>query len=244
MENKDRIIGISVVILGHSFIRWILEIVQLVGSSVTALRKTIKDKYYQHCIVRIHYFKSWMNWIELPLYTLTLVFIISLLTQKGYCLLEWQWQIGAFVMLFTWFELIVFFSQFQIVGVYALMFVRVLRTFVKVMILAFLLIIAFTLTFYMLLSHPGYKVSSNYALVSSNDSPPESLSIQDSPFKYAGRSILKITAMSTGELNSDSFFRYRDSSDIDLPFPGATVLLWIIFLIFMTILLTNMLVCP
>lgn len=50
-------------------------------------------------------------------------------------------------------------------------------------------------------------------------------------------------AMSTGELNSDSFFRYRDKSDITgLPFPGATVLLWIIFVVLMTILLTNMLV--
>ena len=145
----------------HAFFRWLLEIFQLIVSIVIAFRKTAKDKCYQRCIVRIHYFKSWMNWIELPLYTLTLVFIASLFkrTQEDdLCLLKWQWQIGAFVMLLTWFELIVFFSQFQFVGVYALMFVRVLQTFVKVMTLAFLLIIAFTLTFYMLLSQPGYQV--------------------------------------------------------------------------------------
>lgn len=167
MENKNLIMGIAVVVLGHSFIRWMFEIIQLVWSSVTAFRKTIRDKYCQRRIVRIHYFKSWMNWIELPLYTLTLVFIASLLSRKDFRLLEWQWQIGAFVMLLTWFELIVFFSQFQFVGVYALMFVRVLHTFVKVMTLAFLLIMAFTLTFLMLLSHPGYKVSTEYALVTS-----------------------------------------------------------------------------
>ena len=78
--------------------------------------------------------------------------------RKDLCIPEWQWQIGAFVMLLTWFELIVFFSQFQLVGVYALMFVRVLSTFARVTTLALLLIIAFTLTFYMLLSHPGYQV--------------------------------------------------------------------------------------
>ena len=60
----------------------------------------------------------------------------------------------------------------------------------------------------------------------------------------AGRTILKIMAMSTGELNSDSFFKYGNESDISgLPFPAATVILWTIFLILMTILLTNMLVC-
>ena len=43
---------------------------------------------------------------------------------------------------------------------------------------------------------------------------------------HAGRSILKIMAMSTGELSSDSFFRYRNGHDIvGLPFPEATVLL-------------------
>ena len=62
-------------------------------------------------------------------------------------------------MLLTWFELIVFFSQFQLVGVYALMFIKVLYTFMKVAILAFLMILAFTMTFHMLLSQPGYTVS-------------------------------------------------------------------------------------
>lgn len=150
----------------HALVRWVFEIIQLMWSTSTALRKTIKDKFYQRCIVRVRYFKSWMNWIELPLYTLTIVFTISLFktSQKDLCLREWQWQIGAFVMLLTWFELIVFFSQFQFVGVYALMFVRVLCTFMKVMTLALLLIIAFTLTFYMLLSHPGYQVNKLHTL--------------------------------------------------------------------------------
>ena len=58
-----------------------------------------------------------------------------------------------------------------------------------------------------------------------------------------GRAILKIMVMSTGELNSDSFFRYQDGADISgLPFPAVTVILWLFFFILMTVLLTNMLV--
>ncbi len=59
---------------------------------------------------------------------------------------------------------------------------------------------------------------------------------------------MKLMAMTTGGLNFNSLFRLstdREKSDEvppELPFVGATHFLWIIFLVLMPILLSNLLV--
>lgn len=165
--SKSKILVFATLVFVHSLVRLIIEVVELSWSIVEAIKKSTNDKYYQRCFIRVHYLRSWRNWNEFPLYSLTLIFVGSLYYQIGnnLCLTEWQWQIGALVMLLTWCELIVFLSQFQFVGVYALMFVKVLSTFIRVMTLALLLIIAFALTFYMMLSQPGYLVSSKRIVI-------------------------------------------------------------------------------
>lgn len=53
--------------------------------------------------------------------------------------------------------------------------------------------------------------------------------------------------MSTGELDFDSIFRQDPAGGSDdaeeVPFPAISFMLWIVFIIIMPILLTNMLVC-
>ena len=71
--------------------------------------------------------------------------------------------------------------------------------------------------------------------------------MQRSPFSTPGRSLLKIMTMTTGEFDFDSIFRQDPtgaSDDADeIPFPPISFMLWIVFVIIMPILLTNMLVC-
>ena len=62
------------------------------------------------------------------------------------CPLTWQWQIGV--------VLIVFISKFPLTGTYVLMFVKILYTFLKILILSFLLVLAFGLTFYLTFTQP------------------------------------------------------------------------------------------
>ena len=56
--------------------------------------------------------------------------------------------------------------------------------------------------------------------------------------------------MTTGEFEYDSIFRQFPGGDEssatieEIPFPGVSFLLWIIFLILMPILLTNLLASP
>ncbi len=72
--------------------------------------------------------------------------------------------------------------------------------------------------------------------------------MQRSSFATPGRALIKTMTMTTGEFEFDSIFRQfpggSDSGTMteEIPFPPVSFLLWIIFLVLMPILLTNLLV--
>ena len=70
------------------------------------------------------------------------------------CPLEWQWQIGVVAVFLGWIDLIVFISKFPLTGIYVLMFVKILYTFLGMLILSILLVLAFGLTFYLAFTKP------------------------------------------------------------------------------------------
>ena len=64
-----------------------------------------------------------------------------------------------------------------------------------------------------------------------------------SPFRNAGLSFIKTMVMTTGEFEYDSIFGHNNESrNLLTSFPVVAYILWIIFLIIMPILLTNLLV--
>jgi len=75
------------------------------------------------------------------------------------CPLYWQWQLGAVAIFLGWMNLIVFIQKFPLTGIYVLMFINILYTFLRTVMLSFLLVIAFSLTFYMAFFEPGITVS-------------------------------------------------------------------------------------
>lgn len=130
---------------------------------------SIRRDKQEHCCVQfiyfvgsIEYFQSWMNWIQLLLFTLSTVFASATFAvvhlHDNSCPYDWQWQIGVIATLLTWIEFMVLSIQFRVIGVYVLMFVKVLQTLAELALVAFLLIIAFGLTFYLLLYNPLYMV--------------------------------------------------------------------------------------
>ena len=72
---------------------------------------------------------------------------------------------------------------------------------------------------------------------------------QRQPFSTPARSLLKTMTMTTGEFEYDGIFRQApggiDAAMMvrEIPFPPVTYILWIVFIILMPILLTNLLVC-
>ena len=55
------------------------------------------------------------------------------------CPLTWQWQIGVVAVFLGWIDLIVFISKFPFTGIYVLMLVKILYTFLRMLILSVLL---------------------------------------------------------------------------------------------------------
>ena len=65
--------------------------------------------------------------------------------------------------------------------------------------------------------------------------------LQRTAFSHPGRAIVKVMAMTTGELGYDELYHQQEGEQ-EIAFPPASFLLWIIFLILMPVLLSNLLV--
>ena len=63
-----------------------------------------------------------------------------------------------------------------------------------------------------------------------------------SAFENPARSMFKTITMTTGELDFDSLFQHGSPIGDQLPYLAASIIIWIIFIILMPILLTNLLV--
>ena len=107
-----------------------------------------------------HYFLNWVNWVEVLLIITSIIFV-WVFHVDCLCPLDWQWQVGVVAVFLGWIVLIVFVSKFPLTGIYVLMFVNVLYTFVRVLSLFILLVVAFGLAFYLAFTQPDIAVRSS-----------------------------------------------------------------------------------
>ena len=107
--------------------------------------------------VKLNYFISLVNWMELTLYILSIIFVL-VFHDKCLCPFRWQWQIGIVAVFLAWINLMIFFSKFPLTGVYVLMFTTICYTFLKILVLSLLLVIAFALTFFLIFHEPSVMV--------------------------------------------------------------------------------------
>ena len=102
---------------------------------------------------RSRYILDWVNWMEIILFISSIIYVWVFHTDC-LCPLTWQWQIGVVAVFLGWIDLIVFISKFPLTGIYVLMFVKILYTFLKMLIFSVLLVLAFGLTFYLTFTQP------------------------------------------------------------------------------------------
>lgn len=105
------------------------------------------------------YFKTLSNYLEVPMYTLSIVFV-SVFNNDCLCPSRGQWQAGIIAVFLAWIALILFLNKWPTLGVYIAMLGKIIMRFVTVLIIGFLLIIAFGLAFYMTFYEPDLPVSS------------------------------------------------------------------------------------
>ena len=117
---------------------------------------------------RSKYFTEIMNFAELSLYVLTLIYVWGDTIQNGdqrcgdfddplypYQMIKSPGQnvCGAFAVLLAWFVLLLYMRQFPKLGIYVMMFQQVLLTFIEVFFMFMIMIIAFALMFSMLMGN-------------------------------------------------------------------------------------------
>ena len=94
------------------------------------------------------YFMEFLNYAEVALYISTILFVTN---GDFSCLSAWRWQLGAFCIFLSWLNFVFFLRLQPNLGIYVIMFEEIIATFLKVLPLAILLILAFGQTFYIIL---------------------------------------------------------------------------------------------
>lgn len=82
----------------------------------------------------------------------------SVFSSPCLCSTNGQWQVGVLAVFLGWINMITFIKLVPRLGVYVLMFLNVIYSFLKMLILGFLLLVAFGLAFYMLFRNPSEMV--------------------------------------------------------------------------------------
>ncbi|XP_050334009.1 transient receptor potential cation channel subfamily A member 1 isoform X3 [Bactrocera neohumeralis] len=179
---------------------------------------------------RLHYIFEIDNLISWVLYISALIMVWPVFFCEGH-ISTVHYSAAAVAVFLSWFRLLLMLQRFDQVGIYVVMFLEILQTLIKVLIVFSILIIAFGLAFYILLSKCGI-----YAVLQINDAQPNHLSFSNIPM-----SLLRTFSMMLGELDFVGTYvntYYRDQ----LKVPITSFLILCVFMILMPILLMNLLI--
>ena len=102
--------------------------------------------------IKVEFFVEWINWIQICLDP----FFVSMPNWSCPCVFDWQWQVGVVAVVLAWVIFIVFTALIPVIGVYVLVLTEICKTFLKLLILTFLLL--FGIAFYMVFSDPSVQV--------------------------------------------------------------------------------------
>ena len=130
MGRVDYLYGSSVFLILISLLYLVVEAVQVVRR-------------------RHQYFKEGENYIQVLTFVFSIVFV-SGFGNECWCAPSWQWQFGALALFLAWFNLIILLKDMPFTGIPINMLFNICLTFVSLVFLPILLIIAFALPFYML----------------------------------------------------------------------------------------------
>ena len=137
--DQNFVIGSSVIVLLMSISRLLFEVAQL-------------------CLQRLSYVTDWVNWVECVQYICSIFFVI-VYAMDSFCVLNWQWQVGVVAVFLGWINLILFVSKLPFVGIYVIILISISKTFVRMLIVTILLIVAFGITFFMIFYDADVTVS-------------------------------------------------------------------------------------
>ena len=103
--------------------------------------------------MRLAYFKSISNLIDLVMYSMIQVFLLPIVFREGIYSAETQWNAGLVGLFLCYINLTLHFRRYGGLGLYVTMYVEVFWTFLKVISTFLIALIGYSLVFYVLLKH-------------------------------------------------------------------------------------------
>ncbi|XP_055707282.1 transient receptor potential cation channel subfamily A member 1 isoform X3 [Phlebotomus papatasi] len=133
-----------------------------------------------------------------------------------------HYSAASVTVFLSWFNLLLFLQRFDQVGIYVVMFLEILQTLIKVLMVFSILIIAFGLAFYILLSNSLY-LQTTYS------------------FSSIPMSLMRTFSMMLGEMDFVGTY-VQPFHRNELPYPIPAFVILCLFMILMPILLMNLLI--
>ncbi|KAK9527797.1 hypothetical protein VZT92_014329 [Zoarces viviparus] len=162
---------------------------------------------------RWNYFKDYSNLSDWLSAILCLWFIIpTILNVDG----SLHWQAGSMAVLSSWIGFLLYLQRFEGIGIYVVMFLEIMRTLVRVVMLFLFLVFAFSLAFHALM-------------------------LNQEEFDTVPLSVMQTFVMMVGELNYQSNFLDAYLKN-ELPFGFLTYFIFVQFVMLMPILLVNLMI--
>lgn len=113
---------------------------------------TLVKEIFQIFWIGRSYFKDYTNYVDLAMYSTTLIFILPYVTKDDlYGDIEVQWTAGTLGLMLCYVNCILFLRRLSSVAIYVTMYFEVLLTFVKVIAIFAIILIGYGLVFYVLL---------------------------------------------------------------------------------------------
>jgi len=117
-------------------------------------------EFWQLKVRRLKYFRDVDNYFQLALYTLTTIFVFDF--DDCWCATTWQWQIGALAVFLSWFNFILVLRSMPHAAVPINIFLSICVTFLKLIFLPIMLVLAFGIPFYMIFVRTTASHKVNY----------------------------------------------------------------------------------
>jgi transient receptor potential cation channel subfamily A member 1 len=188
----------------------------LVYILLSAIREVIQ-LYQQHW----QYLLEPSNLVSWLLYISAIIMVSPMLCNQE--LNHVHFSAASITVFLSWFNLLLFLQRFDQVGIYVVMFLEILQTLIKVLMVFSILIIAFGFAFFILLSKTTHPL-------------PNHLSFSSIPM-----SMVRTFSMMLGEM--DFVGTYVQPFYVgELPFPIPAFIILCLFMILMPILLMNLLI--
>ena len=154
-------------VIAFGIIRLINEVIQFILSLVTIIkeRKTIIKECKHSCSKKVlpSYFFPIFNkldsYLEMLIFISAIVISAIVLSSTSGCLTSMTYNFTVFIVALSWINLILFLSKLPYTGLYALIFISMVKTFLKLAFFALLLVIGSTLVLVMLFSNSQAPVS-------------------------------------------------------------------------------------